>query len=89
LRRKAKHAVAAVGHLRPHVVEEVGEKRQSTGVPGRFLGGAPGYVAGKMLGLEAGGEQLGRPAHSLKQLRLPQRLYLDLSRYVIERLVFL
>ena len=68
LRRQAQHAVAALDHLRPHVVEQIGEQRQRAGVLDRLLGGAPRDVGGKPVGLEARREQLGRPAHDLAQL---------------------
>ena len=55
----------------------------------RFFGGAPGDIVGQMIGLEAGGEQFGRPAYHLAQFRLAQRRHLDLARYVLERLVVL
>ena len=46
--------------------------------------------AGQAFGLEARGEQRGRPAHDLAQLRLAQRRHVDLARArIVERLVVL
>ena len=57
--RQAKLTIAARDHVLPHVFEGVGEQRQGAGILDQFLGGAPGDVAGKMLGLEPSGKQLG------------------------------
>ena len=59
-RRQAQHAVAALDHLRPHVVEQVGQERQRAGVLGRFLGRPPRDVGRKPVGLEARRQQRGR-----------------------------
>ena len=67
---KAQRPVTLLHHVRPHVVERVGEERQGAHVLDRVLRGASGDDIDEAFVLEPGGEQLGRPAHNLPQFRL-------------------
>ena len=54
--------------LRPHVVEQIGKKRQRARILGRFLGGALGDIAGQDDRSRSGRrKKRGRPAHHLAQ----------------------
>ena len=89
LGRQAQYAVAAADHVGPHVVEEIGEQRQGAGVARRFLRRAAGEIGGKLLALEAGGEQRRGLADHLKQFGLVQRRHVDLAMDGEQRLVVL
>ena len=77
LRGKAQCAIAVAHHLRPHVVERVGQKRQGAYVLDRILCRAAGDDVDKPFGLEPRPEQLRRPADDLTQLLLAQRRHVD------------
>jgi hypothetical protein len=85
----AQHAVATLDHLGPHVIEEIREQRQCARILGRFLGCASRDIDRKPVGLKACGEQRGRAAHHLAQLRLTQRRHVDLPTRVEQGLVAL
>ena len=89
LGRQAQDAVAAADHVGPHVVEEIGEQRQGTGVARRFLRRAAGEIGGQLLALEAGGKQRRRLADHLEQLGLAQRRHVDLAVDGEQRLIVL
>ena len=86
---KTEHSVAALNHLRPHVVERIRQERQGTHVLSRVLGRPSGDDVHEPLGLEPCREQFGRPAHDLVQLRLAQRRHFDQAMNGIKRLVLL
>ena len=86
---KTEHPVAALRHLRPHVVERIRQQRQGAHVLDRILSGAPGNDVRKPSGLEPCREQFGRPAHDLAQLRLAQRRHIDLPMHLEKWFVFL
>src|SRR5262245_39003046 len=86
---QAKNTVAALDHLRPHIVEKIGKKRERTSLLGGFLGGSLGESSCESVCLKARGEKCGWAADDLMQRRLAQRRHIDLIMHVKERRVSL
>ena len=88
-RRQAQEAVPVRVLAPPHVVEQIGKKRQGARVLGGFLRRVARDIVSQMIGFEAGAKQRRRFAHHLAQLRLTQRRHIDFSMRVEERLIVL
>ena len=87
---RAKDSILAIHHFGPHVVKEIGKKRQRAGILGRFLRGASGDRGGKTFDLEAGGQKVGS-AGSLPRTAQPlaQSRDIDLPVHAEQRLISL